>query len=48
MCKKKDRIIVSVKKQQTRYLKTSHKFGIELHKTMKKALALVATNVNIL
>ena len=29
--KKRDRIIASIRKRQTQYLKKSHKFGIELH-----------------
>ena len=32
--KKRDRIIASIRKRQTRYLKRSHKFGIELLKTV--------------
>ena len=46
--KKRDRIIASVRKQQTRYLKKSHKFGIELPKTVEQALALDAKNGNTL
>ena len=48
MLEKKDRIIASVRKQQTRYLKKNHKFGIELHKTVGQALALNANNGNTL
>ena len=40
--KKKDKIIVSIRKQQTRYLKRSHKFVIKLSKTMEQAHALDA------
>ena len=42
--KKKDRIIASIKKRQTR----CHKFGIELPKTVERANALDAKNGNIL
>ena len=48
MLKKRDRIIASIKKQQTIYLKRSHKFGIEVPKTVEQALALDATNGNTL
>ena len=48
MFKKRDRIIVSIMKQQTRYLKRSHKFGVELPKTVEQTLALDAKNGNIL
>ena len=34
--------------QQTRYLKRSHQFGIELPKTVEQAYALDARNGNIL
>ena len=46
--KKRDRIIASIRKWQTRYLKRSHKFGIELHKTVEEAYALDAKNGNTL
>ena len=46
--KKRDRIIASIRKQQTRYLKKSHKFGIELPKTVEEVLALDAKNGNTL
>ena len=46
MLKKIDRIVSSVRKQQTRYLKNSHKFGIELHKTVEQALPMDAKNGN--
>ena len=46
--KKRDRIIASIRKQQTRYLKRSHKFGIELPKTVEKAYNLDAKNGNTL
>jgi hypothetical protein len=38
--KKCDRIIPLVCKRTTRYLKQTHKFGIEVPKTVKEALAL--------
>ena len=37
MIEKRDRIIANNRKQQTRYLKKSHKFGIELPKPVKQA-----------
>ena len=42
--KKRDSIIFLVKKQQTRYLKKTHKFGIEMPKTVKEAAKLDAKN----
>ena len=48
MLNKRDRIITSVRKQQTRYLKRSHKFGIELPKIVEEALTLDARNGNTL
>ena len=48
MPRKRDRIVVSIRKQQTRYLKKSHKFVIKLPKTVKQALALDAKNDNTL
>ena len=42
--KKREKIIVGIKKQQTRYLKKSHKFSIELPKTVKQTYALDAKN----
>ena len=39
VCKKRDRIIASVRKQQTRYLHKSHKFGIELPEAVEQAYA---------
>ena len=45
--KKRDKIIASIRKQQTRYLK-SHKFGIELPKTVNHALMLDAKYGNTL
>ena len=48
MLKKRDRIIASVRKWQTRYLKRSHKFGIELPKTVEEALTLDANDGNTL
>ena len=44
MLKKRDRIIASVRKWQSRYLKKSHKFGIELPMTVEQALTLDAKN----
>ncbi len=46
--KKRDRIISLVHKQTTRYLKRTHKFGIEVPKTVKEALALDRKNGNTL
>ena len=46
--KKRDRIIASVRKWQTRYLKKSQKFGIDLPKTVEQAHALDAKNGNTL
>ena len=48
MLKKIDRIIASIKKQQTRYIKKSHKFSIEFPKTVEQAYALDANNGNTL
>jgi hypothetical protein len=44
--KKRDRIISLVWKQMTRYLKRTHKFGIEVPKTVKEALELDCKNGN--
>jgi len=38
--KKRDRIISQVKRRNARYLKRTHKFGIELPKTVQEALAI--------
>jgi hypothetical protein len=46
--KKRDRIISLVRKQTTRYLKRTHKFGIEVPKAVKEALDLDRKNGNIL
>jgi hypothetical protein len=46
--KKCNRIISLVRKRTTRYLKRTHKFGIEVPKTVKKALALDHKNGNTL
>ena len=46
--KERDRIVASIRKWQTRYLRRSHKFGIELSKTVGQALALDAKNSNTL
>ena len=45
--KNRDSIISLVKKQQTRYLKETHKFGIEMPKTVKEAAELDAKNGDI-
>ena len=44
--KKRDRLIASIRKQQSRYLKWSDKLGIELPKTLEQAYALDAENGN--
>ena len=44
--KKRDRIISLVKKRQTRYLKKTHKFGVELPKSVSHAYALDLKNKN--
>ncbi len=46
--KKHDRIISLLCKRTTRYLKKTHKFGIEVPKTVKEALALDSKNGNTL
>ena len=46
--KKRDRIISAVARRSARYLKRTHKFGIELPKTVKEALALDRKNGNTL
>jgi hypothetical protein len=46
--KKRDRIISLVCKRTTRYLKRTHKFDIEVPKTVKEALALDRKNSNTL
>ncbi len=46
--KKRERIISLVKQRNTRYLKRTHKFGIELPKTVQEALALDKKNGNTL
>ena len=46
MLKKRDRVIASIRKQQTRYSKTSQKHGIEFSKTVDEAYALDAKNGN--
>ena len=48
MLKKRNRIVASIRKWQTRYLKKIHKFGIELPKTAEQAYALDAKNGNTL
>jgi hypothetical protein len=44
--RKRDRIISLVRKRNPRYLKRTHKFGIELPKTVKEALELNKKNGN--
>ena len=46
--KKRDRIISLVRKRNLRYLKQTHKFGIELPKTVKEAFELDKKNGNTL
>ncbi len=46
--KKRDRIISLLKKRNPRYLKRTHKFGIEVPKTVKEALELDKKNGNTL
>jgi hypothetical protein len=46
--KKRDQIISLVRKRTTRYLKRTHKFGIEVPKTVKEALELGHKNGNTL
>ena len=46
--KKRDRITSSVKWCSTWYLKRTHKFGIELPKMIKKAIAISKNNRNTL
>ncbi len=48
MLKKRDQIISLVCKWTTHYLKRTHKFGIEIPKTVKEALALDRKNGNTL
>ena len=48
LLKEKDRIIASIRTWQTRYVKRSHKFGIELPKTVEEAFARGAKNDNTL
>ena len=46
LCSKKRQNNSDIRKQQTRYLKKSHKFGVELPKTVEHALALNTKNGN--
>ena len=46
--KKRDRIIASIRKLQTRCLNRSHKFGIKFSKTVEAALTLDAKYGNTL
>ncbi len=48
MLRKHDQIIFLVRRRTTRYLKRTHKFGIEIPKTVKEALALDRKNGNTL
>ncbi len=48
MLRKRDQIISLVHRRTTRYLKRTHKFGIEIPKTVKEALALDRKNGNTL
>ena len=48
MLRKRDQIISLVRRRTTRYLKKTHKFGIEIPKTVKDALALDRQNGNTL
>ncbi len=48
MLRKHDQIISLVHRRTTRYLKRTHKFGIEIPKTVKEALALDHKNGNTL
>ncbi len=48
MLKKRDQIISLVCKWTTCYLKRTHKFGLEIPKTVKEALALDRKNGNTL
>ena len=48
MLKKRDRIIVSIRKWQTRYLKKSQEFSIDYPEPVEQALALDAKNGNTL
>ena len=45
--KKLDSIISLVKKQQTRYLKKTHEFGIDMPKTVKEAAELDAKAMSL-
>ena len=45
---RKDSIIVSIRKRQAKYLRKSHKFGIELPKTVEQAFAPDAKKGNTL
>jgi hypothetical protein len=44
--KKRDRIILLVKKHNSQFLKRTHKFGIEVPKTVKEPLEIVRRNGN--
>ena len=48
MLRKRDQIISLVHRTTTHYLKRTHKFGIEIPKTVKEALALDHKNGNTL
>ena len=44
--KKRDRIILLVEKRNPRFLKRTHKFGIEVPKTIKEPLEIDRRNDN--
>ena len=46
MLKKIDRIIASIRKWHTRYLRKSHKFGIEIPNTLEYIIVLDDKNSN--
>ncbi len=48
MLRKRDQIISLVHRRTIRYLKRTHKFGIEIPNTVKEALALDCKNGNTL
>ncbi len=48
MLRKRDQIISLDRRRTTRYLKRTHKFGIEIPKSVKEALALDRKNGNTL
>ena len=48
MFKKRDRIVASIRKLQTKHLMRSHKFGIKCSRTVEQAYLLDVRNSNIL